>query len=283
MMCRLALAQKKGRAMRSLVQVNGCCLRLTLCLLLAVSLGACAQLKSGSSQMTPPTQATSEQAAERERESQPPKVVQARPNGGSPQQCLINFDDEGALEHVYGQARSTLAFRTGRIGFGPLQMCDPSKHSDCWAYRQRCSRSDVTFDAIGHTHFHLNMETGIECYTLPDPGDGFGKGFGKLVDFKCTDVDWTKTPRVLSSHDRNQWIKIWVGNVENHVPIYFDMESISVLSDTSIQLWFRKRDGTWWYWPELKAGNTWILREYVRDVSEVRLRGTKSSRPSSYV
>lgn len=268
--------------MRSSVQVDGHSLRLAGCVALAAFLGACGQLKPVNP-LIPPTQATPEQSAERERESQPPKVVQARPNGSNPEQCLVNFDNEAALEHIFGQARSTLAYRTTRIGFGPLQMCDSSKHSDCWAYRQRCSRSDVNLDTIGHTHFHLNMEGGVECYTLPDPGDGLGKGFGKLVDFKCTDVDWTKTPRVLSSHNQNQWIKIWVGNVENHVPIYFDMESISVLSDTSIQLWFRKRDGTWWYWPELKAGSTWILREYVRDVSEVRLRGTKSSRPSSYV
>jgi hypothetical protein len=162
-------------------------------------------------------------------------------------------------------------------------MCDPSKHGDCWTYRQRCSRSDVNLDTIGQTHFHLSMETGIECYTLPDPGDGLGRGFGKLVDFKCTDIDWTKTPRVLSSHDQNQWVKIWVSHTETRAPMYFDMESISVLPDASIQLWFRKRDGTWWFWPELKAGNTWNLREHVRDVSEVRIRGAKSGRASSYV
>jgi hypothetical protein len=249
---------------------------------MATSLGACAQLKSVNP-LSPPTQATPEQAAERERESQPPKVVQARPNGSNPQQCLINFDDEGALEHIYAQARSTLAYRTSRIGFGPLQMCDPSKHSDCWAYRQRCPRSDVNFDTIGLTHFHLSMENGIECYTLPDPGDGLGRGFGKLVDFKCADVDWTKTPRVLSSHDQNQWVKLWVSPIENRAPMYFDMESIQVLSDTAIQLWFRKRDGTWWFWPELKAGNTWTVREHVRDVSEVRIRGARAGRASSYV
>lgn len=183
--------------MRSLVQVDGHGLRVALCVFLAASVGACTQLKSkisSNSPMAPPTQATPEQAAERERHSQPPKVVQVRPNGSNPQQCLINFDDESALEHIYGQARSTLAYRTGRIGFGPLQMCDPSKHSDCWAYRQRCPRSDINFDTIGLTHFHLRMESGIECYTLPDPGDGLGRGFGRLEEFKCTDVDWTRTP-----------------------------------------------------------------------------------------
>ncbi|HEX6728198.1 MAG TPA: hypothetical protein VF078_12670, partial [Nitrospira sp.] len=187
--------------MRSLIQVNGRGLRVVLCMFLAASLGACAKFKPVNP-LSPPTQATPEQTTERERENQPPKVVQARPNGSSPQQCLVNFDDENALEHIYSQARSTLAYRTSRIGFGPLQMCDPSKHSDCWTYRQRCSKHDVNVDTIGLTHFHLSMETGIECYTLPDPGDGLGRGFGKLVDFKCTEVDWAKTPRVLSSHDQ---------------------------------------------------------------------------------
>jgi hypothetical protein len=65
--------------------------------------------------------------------------------------------------------------------------------------------------------------------------------------------------------------------------MYFDMESISVLQDTSIQLWFRKRDGTWWFWPELNAGHTWKISEWVRDVSEIRIRGAKSGRASSYI
>ena len=222
--------------MRSWVQVNGHGLKPTLCVFLAASLGACAQLKPVTP-LSPPTQATPEQATERDQENQPPKVVQVRPNGSHPHQCLVNFDDEGALAQIYAQARSTLAFKTGRAPSGQLQICDPSKHGDCWTYRQRCSRSDVNVDTIGHTHFHLNLETGIECYTLPDPGDGLGRGFGKLVDFKCTEVDWTKTPRVLSSHDQNHWINVWVSNAQNRAPTYFDMDSISVLPDTSIQLW----------------------------------------------
>lgn len=268
--------------MRSLVQDIGYGPKLTLCVCLAALLGACTQLKPVTP-LHPPIQATPEQAAERDRENQPPKVVQVRPNASNQQQCLVNFDDEGALAQIYAQARSTLAYKTGRAPSGQLQMCDPSKHGDCWTYRQRCSRSDVNLDTIGQTHFHLSMETGIECYTLPDPGDGLGRGFGKLVDFKCTDVDWAKTPRVLSSHDQNQWIKVWVSSAENRAPTYFDMESIRVLPDTSIQLWFRKRDGTWWFWPELNPGHNWNIRQWVRDVSEVRIRGSKSGRASSYV
>jgi hypothetical protein len=268
--------------MRAEARMDGRGLRLILCVLVGGLLGACGELKP----MKPkdlPTQATPQQAAERNRESPPSKVMQARPDAGNPQQCLVNFDDEGALTQILGQARSTVALKTGRAPSGQLQMCDPSKHSDCWTYRQRCSKHEVNVDSLGHAHFHLSMETGIECYTLPDPGDGLGRGFGKLVEWKCTHVDWAQTPRVLSSHDLNQWIKVWVSDSENHAPTYFDLESIRVLPDTSIQLWFQKRDGTWWFWPELTSGRTWNIREWVRDVSEVRLRGTRAGRASSYI
>lgn len=268
--------------MRAEARMDGRGLRLIICVLVGGLLGACGELKPMKPK-DPPTQATPQQATERNRESPPSKVMQARPDAGHPQQCLVNFDDEGALTQILGQARSTVALKTGRAPSGQLQMCDPSKHSDCWTYRHRCSKHEVNVDSLGHAHFHLSMETGIECYTLPDPGDGLGRGFGKLVEWKCTHVDWAQTPRVLSSHDLNQWIKVWVSDAENHAPTYFDLESIRVLPDTSIQLWFQKRDGTWWFWPELTSGRTWNIREWVRDVSEVRLRGTKAGRASSYI
>ncbi|MDH5318306.1 MAG: hypothetical protein OEW14_08110 [Nitrospira sp.] len=268
--------------MRSETRKNGRGLRVMLCVFVAIGLEACAELRP-MKPMEPPTQATPEQAAERERESPAPKVVQARPDGSNPQQCVVDFDDEDALNRILAQARATVAHKTGRSPSGQLQMCDPSKHSDCWTYRERCSKYDVNVDSIGQAHFHLSMETGIECYTLPSPGDGLGRGFGRLIEWKCTNVEWAKTPRVLSSHDLNHWIKIWVTDAENHAPAYFDMESIRILPDTSIQLWFRKRDGTWWFWQELKADRHWNIREWARDVSEVRLRGTRAGRASSYV
>ncbi|MBX3325192.1 MAG: hypothetical protein KF682_04775 [Nitrospira sp.] len=268
--------------MRSGVQINrgGC--DLALCLILAATLGGCAQLKSAHTLSTP-TQATPEQAAERERESQLPKAVQARSAESSHQSCRVTFDDEAALGQIYGQARSTLALKTSRGSNGQLQICHSTKHTNCWTYRQHCSRSDINLDTIGSAHYHLSMETGIECYTLPDPGDGLGRGFGRLVEWKCTDVDWVRTPRVLTSHDQSQWVKIWLSTTDTRAPMYFDLESIQVLPDTSIQLWFRKRDGTWWFWPELQANTTWTLHDHVRDVSEVRIRGAKAGRTSSYV
>ncbi|MDH5348911.1 MAG: hypothetical protein OEW13_13510, partial [Nitrospira sp.] len=99
--------------MRAEARVDGRGLRVILCVLVGGLLGACAELKP----MKPtdaPTQATPEQAAERNRESPTPKVVQARPDGSNPQQCLIDFDDEGALNRILAQARSTIAHQTGR-------------------------------------------------------------------------------------------------------------------------------------------------------------------------
>lgn len=54
-------------------------------------------------------------------------------------------------------------------------------------------------------------------------------------------------------------------------PTYFDMESVWVLPGKPIQLWFRKRDGTRWFWPELRTGTIWNTRDWIRDVSEVRI------------
>ena len=131
--------------MRSGVHMNGRGYCLALCLIVTANLEACTQLKS-SHTLTPPTQATPDQVAERERESQSPKAVQARSADSPHQSCLVTFDDENALGQIYGQARSTLALKTSRGPNGQLQVCDSTKHNNCWTYRQRCSRSDVNLD-----------------------------------------------------------------------------------------------------------------------------------------
>ena len=110
----------------------------------------------------------------------------------------------------------------------------------------------------------------------PDPGDGYGSGLGRIREDLCEAIDWTSEPRVLDSMAMNHWVKIWVGNAVTRTPTYFDMESIWVLPDEPIQLWFRKRDRSWWFWAELNAGTIWNISEWVRDVSEVRIRGIES-------
>lgn len=240
---------------------------MVLCALFTLTLGACAHLD-------PPRQATSEQAAEREKESATPNIIQAR-TGSSPEQCTVTFDDPSALAQIRLFARDSFAWTTGRSSSGELEFCDPSRHSDCWTYRQRCTTHDVNVDPIIWGHFHLSFETGGICLIF-DPGDALGPAFGRRIDGRCTSIPWVFEQRVLHSHLSDHWIKIWVGNAASHTPRYFDMESVWVLPDQSIQLWFRKHDGTWWFWPELGAGTIWNTRDWIRDVSEVRISGARS-------
>ena len=240
--------------MRSLVQVDGRGLRMALCVCLTASLGACAHDETGE-----PSQVPRRKPRPNKRPNENGRVNHPRSYKPVPTAAVLN----NAWSISTMRARWNISiprpdqrWHTGRAesDSAPCRCVIRRNIATAGPIASAVPKHDVNVDTIGLTHFHLSMETGIECYTLPDPGDGLGRGFGKLVDFKCTDVDWAKTPRVLSSHDQNQWVKVWVSNPENRAPTYFDMESISVLPDTSIQLWFRKRDGTWWFWPELKAG-----------------------------
>ena len=138
-------------------------------------------------------------------------------------------------------------------------------------------------DDINYGHFQLSFERPV-CMAWtddgmpipPDPGDGYGSGFGRIREDLCEAIDWTSEPRVLDSMAMNHWVKIWIGNAVTRTPPYFDMESIWVLPDEPIQLWFRKRDRSWWFWAELNAGTIWNISEWVRDVAEVRIRGIES-------
>lgn len=235
---------------------------IALCVLFTLTPWACAHLD-------PPRQATSEQAAEREQESATPNIIQVRTERGS-EHCAVTFDDPLALGQIYRFAKDSFAWRTGQSSSGQLEHCDPSRHGDCWIYRQRCTRHEVNVDAVTWGHFHLGFETGGTCFML-DAGDGLGPAFGRPVDGTCTGVSWISERRILYSHMSNHWIKIWVRNTTSRTPTYFDMESVWVLPGKPIQLWFRKRDGTWWFWPELRTGTIWNTRDWIRDVSEVRI------------
>lgn len=239
--------------------------------LLAAALGtACVHLD-------PPVRATAEQESEREAESRSIDVAGER-TGSASEACTVNFDDRAALSQVFAQARGTFASETARSPAGALVLCDPRMHSDCWTWRQHCARNDVNVENIDYSHFHLMMERGTACFGLPDPGDGYGPGFGRMVDGTCVAVDWADTERILASHARDHWIRIWVGDAGTQAPAYFDMESVWVLPGQAVQLWFRKRDGTWWFWPELPAAGVWSIGDWVRDVSEVRVTGAGSGR-----
>jgi hypothetical protein len=226
----------------------------------------------------PPIRATAEQERDRQSESPTSNETRERPTGSSSEDCTVNFDDRDALSQIWAQARMTFAYSTGRSPSGELEHCDLSRtHSDCWTWRQRCSRDDVNVESINYSHFHLGFEKGETCFGLPDPGDGYGPGLGIKLRGTCWRVNWENMPRTLGAHAHDQWIKVWVGNAETQTPMYFDIEFIWLLPGEPVELWFLKRDGTWWYWPELGAAGTWDIRDWGRDVSEVRIRGTVAS------
>lgn len=225
----------------------------------------------------PPMRATAEQESERRSESPTSNETRVRPTGSSPEECTVNFDDTAALSQIFGQARNMAAEPTGRSPSGELESCDPRSHSDCWTYRQRCARNDVNVEPINYLHFHLGFERGQVCIGPPDPGDGYGHGFGIMVRGRCAAVNWANMPRTMFAHKHDQWIKVWVGNAETQTPTYFDMEFIWLLPGEPVELWFLKRDGAWWFWSELRAAGVWDIREWGRDVAEVRIRGTAAA------
>lgn len=237
-----------------------------------------AALGTSCAHLDPPMRASAEQEGERQSES-PTRETVVRSAGSSSEACTVDFDDRSALSQIFDQARYTFASPTGRSPSGELESCNPRVHTDCWTWRQRCTRADVNVESIDYSHFHLLVEGRTDCYEgLPDPDDGHGAGFGILVLGTCRPADWTRIPRIMAPHDQSRWVKIWVGNAETQRPTYFDMESIWVLPNNPIELWFRKRDGTWWFWPALEAGGVWNIGDWARDVSEVRIRGAESAR-----
>jgi hypothetical protein len=139
--------ERKEEAMWSQSQWKMRELAMPFCLLFTLTLVACTHLD-------PPRQATPEQAAEREKESSTPNIVQVR-TGSSPEQCTVTFDDPAALGQILNFARDSFAWRTGRSASGQLEHCDSSNHSDCWTYRQRCTTHDVNVDPVVWGHFHL--------------------------------------------------------------------------------------------------------------------------------
>jgi hypothetical protein len=194
-------------------------------------------------------------------------------------ECTIRFDNEFALTWVYGQARATFASHTGLSATGKPEVCDPAKHIACWTYRERCgSRGYVNVEEapIGrYGHFHLSFENpalnnnATLCFV--DPGDGFGSGFGSQSGTTCTAVDWKREPRHASGHEESHFIRLWVEDRVTHASINFDVASIRIRGPAAGQVWFRKTDGRWWYWPRLAPGN-WNVSAWTWDITDLYVR-----------
>ena len=132
-------------------------------------------------------------------------------------------------------------------------------------------------------HIHLTFDSPsllTPCFV--DPGDGPGAGFGRNVGDHCVAADWVHEPRTLGTHGKDHWIKIWMEDRVSHQPRVFDMPVIRVTGTEPIQFWFKKSNGTWWYWSNL-APNPWLVGGWVQDVVEVRIRGAQAAKGPYFI
>ncbi len=194
-------------------------------------------------------------------------------------ECNIGFDNEFALTWNYAQARGTFAQHTGLSPAGEPEVCDPTHHAACWTYRERCgSRGYVNVQEapIGrYNHFHLMFEDPtLTCFA--DPGDGYGSGFGRGTFAKCTAADWKREPRFAAGHTPDHFMRVWVEDRVTHAPRIFDVASIHIRGPADGQVWFRKSDGSWWYWPRLGPGR-WNLSAWTWEITDLYIRAAEGA------
>lgn len=193
-------------------------------------------------------------------------------------QCTIAFDNNFALSWNYAQARATFALHTGLDPEGEPQLCDPDTNIACWTYRHRCgSRGYVNVEEfpIGkYNHIHLMFEDdslGPPDGCFADGGDGLGAGFGRGSPASCTPAEWADEPRFAAAHDSKHFIRLWVEDRISHEPRIFDVASIRIRGPADAEVWYRKEDGSWWYWPRLGPGR-WNLSAWAWEITGLYLR-----------
>ena len=189
-------------------------------------------------------------------------------------ECDIAFDNEFALRWNYSEARATFAVHTGLSDEGEAEVCDSDEHIACWTYRERCgSRGYVNVQEapIGrYNHFHLMFEdASLACFA--DPGDGLGAGYGRQTGSGCVAADWKKEPRFAAGHEPTHFMRVWVEDRVTHDPRSFDVASIRILGPADGQVWFKKTDNSWWYWPRLTPGR-WNLSAWAWDITDLYVR-----------
>lgn len=197
-------------------------------------------------------------------------------------ECNIGFDNEFALTWNYAQARGTFAQHTGLSGDGTPEVCDPLEHIACWTYRERCgSRGYVNVEEVPlgrYNHFHLMFEDPtLVCFA--DNGDGLGAGFGRGTIGSCTAADWKTEPRFAAGHTADHFMRVWVEDRVTHAPRIFDVASIRIRGPMDGEVWFKKSDGGWWYWPRLAPGR-WNLSAWAWEITDLYVRAAAGSTTS---
>lgn len=189
-------------------------------------------------------------------------------------ECNIEFDNEFALRWNYAQARGTFAQHTGLSASGDPEVCDSTTHIACWTYRERCGSrgyvnvQEAPIGKYGHIHLMFEDPT-LTCFAGGD--DGLGAGFGRETSGGCVAADWKKEPRFAAGHEEKHFIRVWVDDRVTHDPRIFDIASIRIRGPADAQVWFRKSDGSWWYWPRLGPGR-WNLSAWTWEITDLYVR-----------
>ena len=166
----------------------------------------------------------------------------------------VDFNDEMALTIIPENAASTFAtapFYIQQVGSAWVHV----KENNSGNYKPEF-KSD-------HKHFHLSYQNFVPCIT-----DG---KFGKPVSGGCASINPVKEPRVLDTHDGNQWIKVYAYDYSSPSRV-FDLLEIKVTKGP-IQLWFKKSNGDWLHWSSIGVG-TWNLSAYCTSIKEVLISST---------
>jgi hypothetical protein len=167
--------------------------------------------------------------------------------------CTISFSNPLSIHSIYGQARETFAVNTSINSSGKFDTCaNAAPGEPCWDYAEYCGSNEEVqvMDLSGFNHYHLGFtdpaidQTFTHCFPQ-DPHDGYGPGFMKYVNGQCVFPNWDFEPRVLESHQGNQWIGIWTGSIGSNPGKVFGFFGITVGGSVPIQFWYLTPDNNW--------------------------------------
>ena len=167
----------------------------------------------------------------------------------------VDFNAEMALTIIPDYAASTFAtapFYIQQVGSARVHV----KENNSGNYKPAFKSN--------YGHYHLSYQNFAPC--IRQNGQ-----FGKPVGGGCASIDPKKEPRVLNTHDGDQWIKIYAYDYSSPKRV-FDLLGIKV-SNGPIQLWFKKTTGGWYHWSSIGTGN-WNLSAHCTSITEVLISST---------
>jgi hypothetical protein len=157
-------------------------------------------------------------------------------------QCVINFGPPDIAPLNYNE--QCLSF---------VVDANPYQERNCEGGRWGLVRP-VSSPSYGHLHLAWE-DPNISCVA---PNGCFGFLSGAICQ-NIPSPGHNNTQRFVSSHTGDQWIQITLRN-NIGAPSQATISTFRVRGTTSLDVWFRKPDGTWWIFNDLPPGN-WALNQ----------------------